>query len=94
MEENLWTWEWYIVGGVIALILISKVTGVWDVIKSIAGTFKKVFEVISVALLDWVIFLTKLIWKAHLVFFKNLFTPRKKLLPTEEFERVNRRGGA
>jgi len=93
MEQHLWSWEWYLVGGIVALILISKVSGVWEVIKSIASTIKKVFEVLFVALIDWFIFLSKLVWKAHKDVLKNLISSRKKMIPVEEFEEVNRRGG-
>lgn len=84
----------YFVIGLVLLIIVAKVPGVWDVVKSISAVFKKIFETVFLSLLEWIIFLFKIVWKSHQKFLYNLFTPREIVLPKEKFEQVNKRGVA
>mgnify|MGYP005843250369 CR=1 FL=1 len=91
LGENYLIYVLFIVG---SIIIVAKVPGIWEVVKSISGTIKTILEVLVVSSFDWFVFLFKLVWKSHKSFLYNLFNTRETVLPKERFEEANRRGGA
>lgn len=90
IQENI---TLYLIGMVVVLVVIAKIPGLWDIIKSIFGTIKKIFEVLIVSSFEWIVFFVKSIYHSHKSFLFHLITPRNEIMKSEEFDKINKRGG-